>query len=105
MLTTQREELIKKDLAHSIHPFGVMGGEPKFIWDRGKGVYLWDIDGSKYMDLTSGGVHLVNLGHAPQELIDAVNEQMDKMAYFSAGAPNTATNDNYRGRWHSGDTT
>jgi len=91
VLTTRREELIKKDLAHSIHPFGVMGGEPKFIWDRGKGVYLWDIDGSKYMDLTSGGVHLVNLGHAPQELIDAVNEQMEKMAYFSAGAPNTAT--------------
>ena len=91
MVTTRTQELIQKDLAHSIHPFGVMGGEPKFIWDRGKGVYLWDIDGSKYMDLTSGGVHLVNLGHAPQELIDAVNEQMGKMAYFSAGAPNTAT--------------
>ncbi len=43
------------------------------------------------MDLTSGGVHLVNLGHAPQELIDAVNEQMQKLAYFSAGAPMVAT--------------
>ena len=91
MVTTRTQELIQKDLAHSIHPFGVMGGELKFIFDRGEGAYLWDIDDNKYMDMTSGGVHLVNLGHSPKALIDAVNEQMDKMAYFSAGAPNTAT--------------
>jgi len=86
-----KEALMKKDLAHVIHPFGLMGAEPKFIWDRGDGVYLQDIDGNKYLDTTSGGVHLCNLGHSPKELINAVNEQMQKMAYFSAGAPNTAT--------------
>jgi len=86
-----KAELIRKDLAHAIHPFGVMGGEPKFIWERGKGVYIQDIDGNKYLDTTAGGVHCAHLGHAPQELIDAVNEQMQKMAYFSAGAPNAAT--------------
>lgn len=88
---TTKAELMKKDLAHAIHPFGVMGLEPKFIWDRGKGVYIQDIDGNKYLDTTSGGVHCAHLGHAPQELIDAVNKQMQKITYFSAGAPNAAT--------------
>jgi adenosylmethionine-8-amino-7-oxononanoate aminotransferase len=43
------------------------------------------------MDMTSGGVHLCNLGHSPKALIDALDEQMHKLAYFSAGAPNVAT--------------
>ena len=74
----------------NIHPFRIIGAEPK-IWDRGKGVYIQDIDGNRYLDTTSGGVHCASLGHAPQVLIDAVNEQMQKMAYFSPGAPNAAT--------------
>ncbi|MBE9513325.1 MAG: aspartate aminotransferase family protein [Chloroflexi bacterium] len=86
-----KQELVKKDLAHVIHPFGVMGAEPKFIFTEGEGVYLRDIDGNKYMDMTSGGVHLCNLGHSPKALVDALDEQMHKLAYFSAGAPNVAT--------------
>ena len=85
-----KAELIKKDLAHALHPFGVKGAEP-IIWEKGEGIYIQDIDGNRYIDTTSGGVHLVNLGHARKELIDAVNEQAKKLAYFSAGAPNAAT--------------
>lgn len=86
-----KAELIKKDLAHVLHPFGVVGAEPTFIWDRGDGIYMQDIDGNKYIDTTSGGVHICNLGHSSKVLIDAINEQMKKLAYFSAGAPNAAT--------------
>jgi len=85
-----KQELVKKDLAHVIHPFGVMGAEPT-IWERGEGSYIQDIDGNRYLDTTSGGVHICNLGHSPKELADAVSEQMKKMAFFSAGAPNAAT--------------
>ncbi len=86
-----KQELIKKDLAHVIHPFGIMGAEPKFIFTKGDGIYIQDIDGNKYMEMTSGGVHLCNLGHSPKALIDALDEQMHKLAFFSAGAPNATT--------------
>ena len=86
-----KQELIKKDLAHIVHPFGIMGAEPKFIFTKGDGVYIEDIDGNKYMDLTSGGVHLCNLGHSPKALIDAVDKQMRELAFFSVGAPNATT--------------
>jgi len=87
----RREELIKKDLAHFFHPLEKIGAGPAFIFDKGEGAYVWDIDGNKYLDTTSGGVHCCNLGHAPKELIDTVNKQMRRMTYFSAGAPNAST--------------
>ena len=37
---SRKEELIKKDLAHIVHPFGAMGLEPKFIWEKGEGIYI-----------------------------------------------------------------
>jgi hypothetical protein len=36
-----KQELIKKDLAHVIHPFGIMGAEPKFIFTKGDVISIW----------------------------------------------------------------
>ena len=46
-----KQELIKKDLAHALHPFGVKGAEP-IIWEKGEGIYIQDIDGNRYIDTT-----------------------------------------------------
>ena len=82
-----KQELIKKDEAHWFHPLGTAAESPHFIFTKGEGVYLWDIDGNKYMDLSSGGVHLCNLGHSHPKLIEAATEQMKEFSYYSAGAP------------------
>ena len=40
---------------------------------RGKGVYVWDVDGNRYIDFWMG--HGANiLGHAPDEVVEAVAE-------------------------------
>ena len=82
-----KQELIKKDEAHWFHPLGTAAESPHFIFTKGEGVYLWDIDGNKYLDLSSGGVHLCNLGHSHPKLIEAATEQMKEFSYYSAGAP------------------
>lgn len=82
-----KQELIKKDEAHWFHPLGTAAESPHFIFTKGEGVYLWDIDGNKYMDLSSGGVHLCNLGHNHPKLIEAATKQMNEFCYYSAGAP------------------
>jgi adenosylmethionine-8-amino-7-oxononanoate aminotransferase len=46
----------------------------------GKGVYLYDTTGKKYVDGCSGAV-TANLGHGVQEIIDAMNEQATKVAF------------------------
>lgn len=54
---------------------------PRII-TRGKGVYLWDIDGNKYIDAMSI-LWVVNVGHGREEIINAMIEQMNKINYVS----------------------
>ncbi|WP_199426727.1 aspartate aminotransferase family protein [Thermaerobacillus caldiproteolyticus] len=50
------------------------------IVQYGKGIYLYDTDGKKYIDGCSGAV-TANLGHGVQEIINAMNEQAKKVAF------------------------
>lgn len=47
---------------------------------RGKGIYVWDKKGRRYIDGSSGPV-CVNIGHGIKEITDAVKEQMEKISY------------------------
>lgn len=52
--------------------------EPKFA----KGTYLTDKNGKKYLDFTSG-IGVLNLGHQPQAVKEAVQKQMDRFWHVS----------------------
>ena len=49
---------------------------------HGKGATLWDIDGKKYIDLTSG-IGVSSLGHDNEALVSALNEQAHKLLHAS----------------------
>ncbi|HEY2421404.1 MAG TPA: aminotransferase class III-fold pyridoxal phosphate-dependent enzyme, partial [Neobacillus sp.] len=46
----------------------------------GKGVYLYDMEGKKYLDAASGAV-TANIGHGVTEIIEAMNEQAKKVSF------------------------
>ena len=49
---------------------------------RGKGVYLWDVDGKRYLDFLSGlGVNA--LGHAHPRIVKTIREQAAKVIHLS----------------------
>ncbi len=50
------------------------------VIDYGKGVYLVDIEGKKYLDAASGAV-TANIGHGVKEIIDAMQEQAKKVSF------------------------
>jgi len=50
------------------------------VADHGKGVYLWDQNGRRYID-ASGGAAVVNIGHGVAEVVQAMAEQASKAAY------------------------
>ena len=56
--------------------------DPPLIINKGKGEYIWDIDGKKYLDVT-GGLWNVNVGHNRQEVNQAIIDQLDKIAYYN----------------------
>lgn len=50
------------------------------VIDYGDGVYLFDVDGKKYIDAASGAV-TANIGHGVKEIIEAMQEQAKKVSF------------------------
>ncbi len=77
------DELIKKDLKYIWHPFTQMkdceNDEPIII-ERGKGSYIFDLKGNKYIDgISSWWVN--TLGHSNERLNNAIKNQLDKIEH------------------------
>ncbi len=53
-----------------------------FVMERGEGVYVWDVDGNKYLDFTSG-IAVTNTGHSHPEVVRAIKEQAEKFLHMS----------------------
>jgi len=49
---------------------------------KGKGVYLWDTEGRKYLDLV-GGLGVNALGHAHPRIVKAIREQSARVIHLS----------------------
>ena len=50
------------------------------VVSHGKGVYLWDKNGRKYLD-GSGGACVVNIGHGVEEIKEAMIAQAEKVSF------------------------
>ncbi len=65
----------EKDLLHTYNRYQI-------VLDRGDGVYLYDIDGKKYLDFVSG-IAVFALGYNNKEYNDALKAQIDKLLHTS----------------------
>ncbi len=61
-------------------PWMAQGGLDVPVIERGAGVYLYDSDGNRYTDLSSGLV-AVNLGHSYKPVLDAMHAQLDRLCF------------------------
>ena len=53
------------------------------VFERGEGIYLFDIHGRRYIDAMAGLV-VVNIGHGRTEIAEAAAAQIRQLAYVSA---------------------
>ncbi|MFC4634982.1 aspartate aminotransferase family protein [Dokdonia ponticola] len=61
----------------------------------GKGVYLYDERGRRYLDGSSGSSAVSNLGHGRQEIADVISQQVSKIAVLPTHAFNSDIVENY----------
>jgi adenosylmethionine-8-amino-7-oxononanoate aminotransferase len=52
------------------------------VFDRGEGIWLWDVRGDQYLDGISG-VWVSNLGHGNRHVVEAVKEQLERLEFSS----------------------
>lgn len=57
-------------------------GVPPIALDRGRGVRVWDTDGREYLDFVAG-IAVSVLGHAHPAVVEAVCEQVGRIAHTS----------------------
>ena len=80
-------ELAKKIIPAGTQTFSkgvsqfVEGFSPKYL-DHGKGAYVWDVDGNKYLDYIMG-CHPLVLGYSDPDVNAAVINQLEKGSTFS----------------------
>ncbi|MHC5201663.1 ornithine--oxo-acid transaminase [Myroides sp. LJL119] len=75
MNSQQIIDLENKYGAHNYHPLPV-------VLTKGKGVYVWDVEGKKYFDFLSA-YSAVNQGHSHPKIIQAVVEQANTLSLTS----------------------
>ena len=73
-----QEELIKKELKSSAKNYKPL----PVVLSKGKGVWLWDTDGNKYLDMMSA-YSAVSHGHAHPELIKVLYRQSELLGITS----------------------
>ena len=78
MSLSLQDEYIKKESLHGAQNYSPLS----VVLERGEGVYLWDVDGNKYLDMVSA-YSAVSHGHSHPELIKTIQDQAQKLAITS----------------------
>jgi len=58
---------------------GISQGVPLFI-EKATGALMTDVDGNEFIDLY-GGIGVLNAGHCPRSVVDAIKEQAEKLIH------------------------
>lgn len=75
-------EIKSMDLKYNLHSWAKQGNLNPMVITKAEGIYLWDSDGKRYMDMSSELVNS-NVGHGNKEIVAAIKEQADKFCFLS----------------------
>ena len=75
MNKSQEYIALEERYGHNYHPLPV-------VLSRGKGVFVWDVDGKKYYDFLSA-YSAVNQGHCHPKIINELNKQSNILTLTS----------------------
>lgn len=77
------EDIRQLTAEYTLYEWGTQNGVvPPIVADYAKGVYVWDVDGKRYLDFNSQ-LMCVNIGHGDPRMTEAVTRQMERISYVS----------------------
>ena len=89
---SETTEIIQNNLDYTLFSWSKQKGIDPIAVKYGEGVYLYDYDGKRYIDFSSGLMN-VNIGHGDQRITDAVVRQMQQISYVTPGCVTKARGD------------
>ncbi|HEX5652085.1 MAG TPA: aminotransferase class III-fold pyridoxal phosphate-dependent enzyme [Chitinophagaceae bacterium] len=79
---SESQEIIQDNQDFTLFSWSKQKGTNPIAVKYGEGVYLYDYDGNRYIDFSSGLMN-VNIGHGNQRVTEAVVRQMQDVAYVT----------------------
>jgi taurine---2-oxoglutarate transaminase len=78
-------ELKSLDKAHNFYSWSVQSAISPMMVSHASGMYVFDSDGKKYLDFSSQLVN-TNIGHSHPKVVQAIKDQVEKLATISPAA-------------------
>ena len=89
---TESQEIIQDNLDYTLFSWSKQKGIAPLAISHAEGVYLYDYDGNRHIDFSSGLMN-VNIGHGNQRVTEAVIKQMREVAYVTPSCVTKARGD------------
>ena len=81
-----RNEVIQKHKDYIFPCVATYYGEP-LVADHAKGMYIWDLEGRRYLDFF-GGILTISVGHCNPNVTGKIKHQVDRLQHTSTVYPN-----------------
>src|SRR5579884_1166690 len=80
------------DLTHetTLYEWAVQSAIKPIVIDHAQGIYFWDADGKRYIDLNSAQM-CVNIGYGDERVINAMTEQLKQANFIPPTVATTAS--------------
>src|ERR1051325_162298 len=82
--TMTAAEVLSRSKRPSIFSWSAQASLNPIPMVRGEGIYFWDADGKRYIDMNSQ-LMCVNIGHGDKRVIEAIKRQADELVYAGPG--------------------
>jgi taurine---2-oxoglutarate transaminase len=82
LTVTDKAEILHNNNEYTLYSWSKQVGSNPIAVKNAKGVYLYDYDGKRYLDFSSGLMN-VNIGHGNQRVTKAVAKQMQEVSYVT----------------------
>jgi taurine---2-oxoglutarate transaminase len=79
---SESAEIVQNSMDYTLFSWSKQKGHAPIAIERAEGVYLYDYDGKRIIDFSSGLMN-VNIGHGDQRITEAVVKQMQEVAYVT----------------------
>lgn len=89
---SEAKAIIRDNLDYTLFSWSAQKNVNPIAVKYGEGVYLYDYEGKRYIDFSSGLMN-VNIGHGNQRVTEAVMNQMREISYVTPGCVTRARGD------------
>src|SRR5688572_16809229 len=81
-LISEATDIVQDNLDYTLFSWSKQKGIDPIAVKYARGVYLYDYDGKRYLDFSSGLIN-VNIGHGNPRVTQAVVDQMQQVSYVT----------------------